>query len=137
MTSTDMRTDAVEQYAARLRTVATTPPAGTCPTWCADRDRPGHWNRNRDSWEAIHTRKFGPVAVYLLEELTDNEPRWIGTCEVSLTDRKDPAPDLDPESITATAAADLAHHLTAAARFALRVEQESTAAEATSAGADR
>lgn len=105
--------------AARLAPEPRTP----CPSWCADRHEPGHWDRRAGLWETLHVRRFGPVAVYLAHELHDDGLRWFGQCEVVLK-HEDHQQQMDGESaLTVGESSDLAAHLREAARFGVKLDQ--------------
>lgn len=94
-----------------------------CPSWCADRHVPGHWDRRNSLWEALHVRRFGPVAVYLPHELHDDGLRWYGQSEVVLK-HEDHQQQMDGESaLTVAESSDLATNLRDAARFGIKLDQ--------------
>lgn len=95
---------------------------GPCPTWCEDRDQPDHWTHPGTTWQALHTRRFGTVTVYLPQELHDDGQRWVGRCEVTLT-HPEGSQQMDGETVLYVGQAGMvADDLSRAAAFATRLE---------------
>lgn len=97
-------------------------PRTPCPSWCEDRDQPEHWNNPGKVWQAVHSRRFGTVGVYLPHEIHDDGERWMGRCEVTLT-HPEGSQQMDGETILYVGqAGTVADDLTRAAAFATRLE---------------
>jgi hypothetical protein len=93
-----------------------------CPTWCEDSAQPDHWTHPGTTWQALHTRRFGTVTVYLPQELHDDGERWVGRCEVTLT-HPEGSQQMDGETILYVGqAGKVADDLTVATAFATRLE---------------
>lgn len=86
-----------------------------CPEWCEEQDQADHWHHVGNTWQTIHARRFGAVAVYLPQELHDDGELWIGDIEV-ITDEG------GVDGYTPRAALELANQLLDAARFAADIE---------------
>lgn len=93
-----------------------------CPSWCEDSNSPNHWAYSGTTWQALHSRRFGTVYVFLPHEVHDDGERWMGRVEVGPT-HPDQSQQLDSDTmLTVEQAGTLGADLTRAAAFATRLE---------------
>lgn len=94
-----------------------------CPSWCADRDQPEHWERARGLWQALHARRIGPVTVLLPVEFHDDGMRWAGKCEVTLNNAPHTQQMSGETALTVQETATLAEQLRRASVFAAALDE--------------
>lgn len=94
-----------------------------CPSWCADRDQPEHWERARGLWQALHARRLGPVTVLLPVEFHDDGMRWAGKCEVTLNNAPHTQQMSGETALTVQETAELAEQLRRASVFASALDE--------------
>lgn len=88
-----------------------------CPNWCEAQDNTTHWDYPGKCWQTIHEKRFGPVTVFLPQEIPDDkaEKFFIGRAEIFIDET---AGGYYPED-----AAVLAQSLLRAKAFAQKLDQ--------------